>query len=289
MAVANTRLLLEGRTDELIETLRDRMVGRGRRASGSRRRRSCATRCAPCRRCATGSRRWRLPSSATATCSGSRSGRAAARSRSSRCAAAASSNGSSWRPIPARSPAVTPTSCRPRWRSSTSSRVPPPEINLPVEIEDVEAMEEWLSSARRPPGQDSGAAARRQARARGTGDAQRRARRIARGSTRSRRRISMRWRRCEPAGAAGDSAPDRLLRHLDDPGQRDRGVDGRLRRRPDEEERVPEVPDARVASSAEPKPEARSPISAPTTSPRCARSCSGGIEACSRAAGRFRI
>ena len=54
------RLLLEGRNDELIETLRDRMVGASRRAY-SRRRPSCATRCARCRRCAIGSRRWRPP------------------------------------------------------------------------------------------------------------------------------------------------------------------------------------------------------------------------------------
>ena len=44
------------------------------------------------------------------------------------------------------------------------------------------------------------------------------------------------------AGAAGHSAPHRVLRHLDDPGERDRGVDGRVRRRPDAEERLPEVP-----------------------------------------------
>ena len=40
-------------------TLRGRMARGGRRASGSRRRRSCATRCARSRRCATASRRWR--------------------------------------------------------------------------------------------------------------------------------------------------------------------------------------------------------------------------------------
>ena len=70
VAVANTQLLLEGRNDELIETLRDAHGRRVRGASGSRRRRSCATRCGPCRRCATASRRWPRRSSATATCSG---------------------------------------------------------------------------------------------------------------------------------------------------------------------------------------------------------------------------
>ena len=44
------------------------------------------------------------------------------------------------------------------------------------------------------------------------------------------------------AGLAGHSAPHRVLRHLDDSGQRNRGVDGRLRRRPDAEGRVSQVP-----------------------------------------------
>ena len=43
-------------------------------------------------------------------------------------------------------------------------------------------------------------------------------------------------------GAAGAAAPDRVLRHLDDPGQRDRRVDGGLRGRPDAPGGVPEVP-----------------------------------------------
>ncbi|PYR47120.1 MAG: hypothetical protein DMF89_19825, partial [Acidobacteria bacterium] len=38
--------------------------------SGSRKRRSCGTRCGPCRRWTTGSRRWPRPNWATATCSG---------------------------------------------------------------------------------------------------------------------------------------------------------------------------------------------------------------------------
>ena len=65
---------------------------RRRTASASRRPRSCAMRCAPCRRCAIASRRWRPPDWAIATCSASRSARAAARSRSFRSAAGASSS-----------------------------------------------------------------------------------------------------------------------------------------------------------------------------------------------------
>ena len=70
VAVASTRLLLEGRNDELIETLRDRMVA----ASGDQRYEEAAqlrdAMQAPCRSSAIGSRRWRRRSSAIAMCSG---------------------------------------------------------------------------------------------------------------------------------------------------------------------------------------------------------------------------
>ena len=46
-------------------------------------------------------------------------------------------------------------------------------------------------------------------------------------------------------GVALRAAPDRVLRHLDHPGQRDRGVAGRLRRRAHEAIGVPEVQDPR--------------------------------------------
>ena len=67
VAVANTRLLLEGRNDELIERLRDRMVGRHPTESDSRKPRNCEMRCARCRRFATGSRRSPVPGSAIGT------------------------------------------------------------------------------------------------------------------------------------------------------------------------------------------------------------------------------
>ena len=47
------------------------------------------------------------------------------------------------------------------------------------------------------------------------------------------------------ARAAGRAAADRVLRHLDHPGQRNRRLDGRLRRRPDEAIGVPEVQNPR--------------------------------------------
>ena len=60
-----------------------------------------------------------------------------------------------------------------------------------------------------------------------------------------------------PAGAA---APHRVLRHLHHPGQRDRGVDGGLRGRADEALGVPEVPDpadchGQAAARPEPGPD----------------------------------
>ena len=46
------------------------------------------------------------------------------------------------------------------------------------------------------------------------------------------------------------AAADRVLRHLDDPGKRNRRLDGRVRRRPDEAVGVPEVPDSRQCARA---------------------------------------
>ena len=122
-------------------------------------------------------------------------------------------------------------------------RVPPGEINLPADIEDCEAMEEWLSAraGRRvkilvPQRGDKRCAG-------GAGDAQRRAR-LPDAVQRDHRRALRRPRDAAQCHrAAVDSAAHRLLRHLDHPGQRDRGLDGRVRRRADEEERVQEVQD----------------------------------------------
>ena len=100
-------------------------------------------------------------------------------------------------------------------------RVPPPEINLPVEIEDAEAMEEWLSARAGRRVQDPRAAARRQARARGAGDAQRRAvvphalqrdhRRALRGARDAARACSA-CRRCRGASSASTSRRSRAAR-----------------------------------------------------------------------------
>ena len=65
---------------------------------------------------------------------------------------------------------------------------------------------------------------------------------ISRGSIRRRRPSTTRSKRCSRCWPAGAAAPDRMLRHLDDSGQRDRRVDGRLRGRPHAARRVPEIP-----------------------------------------------
>ena len=82
-------------------------------------------------------------------------------------------------------------------------------------------------------------------------------------------------------GAAGGPAAHRVLRHLDDSGQRDGGVDGRLRGRPDAEERLPQIRFATISAR-------RIPRRIRTISRRCARSSSGGIASSSKTAGRFR-
>ena len=127
--------------------------------------------------------------------------------------------------------------------------MPPAEINLPLEIEDADAIEAWLSAR-------AGRRVRIVVPQRGDKRA------LVELATRN-AELSYRTQFNEITAAhfdaletlrathrpAGDPAPHRMLRHLDDPGKRDGGVDGRLRRRADEEERVPEVPD-RGASGA---------------------------------------
>ena len=121
------------------------------------------------------------------------------------------------------------------------ARVPPAEIHLPVGARGSGALESWLASRQWLPGPaaeasraDCRAAARRQARrcvelaTRNAAVAYRtRFNEIDRRALRGARDAA---RRARPAGAA---AAHRVLRHLHHPGQRDRGVDGRVRGRPD--------------------------------------------------------
>ena len=145
-----------------------------------------------------------------------------------------------------RGAAATPTCCRRRCSSSTSCACRRRRSTCRSRSRTPRPIEAWLSARAGRRVQILGAAARRQARARGAGDAQRGAvvpHAVQRDHRRALRRARDAARRARPAV---DSAPHRVLRHLDHPGQRDGGVDGRLRRRADEEERVPEVPDSGV-------------------------------------------
>ena len=146
VAVANTRLLLEGRADELAGRASRPHGRRRRRPSGSRKRRSCAT---PCARC----RRWRDRQQKVATArlvdrdvfgvkvgpSGSvvqvfavRDGRVVERVELAAEAEA----------LPSGEQGVVAAAIAQFY----AGRVPPAEVDLPVEIDEQEAVEEWLSS-----------------------------------------------------------------------------------------------------------------------------------------------
>ena len=193
----------------------------------------------------------RASSSAIATRSASSSVPPARSCRSSRSAAAGSSSASSWSPTIATAPVASRSadakqkSCRPRCSSSTRIGTPPPEVHLPIGLPAAgrEMLEGWLSA-----------------------QAERRVRLVAPKRGEKRGLLDLAARNAEVAYQArfnenvaanydaletlravlalpAVAATDRVLRHLHDPGQRDRRVDGRLRRRPDEEVGVPEVQD----------------------------------------------
>ena len=120
-------------------------------------------------------------------------------------------------------------------------RPAPPDIHVPSEPDEREALETWLSDAGRPPRAHRRAAARRETRTRRAGDAQRGPRlhhAVQPGDGGAVRRARNAAGRARAAVAA---APHRVLRHLDDSGQRDGGVDGGVRRRSDAAGGVSEV------------------------------------------------
>ena len=178
--------------------------------SGSRRRRSCATRCGRSRRCRIGSRRWRPPSSAIATSSGlklragrrgdpglpgaERTGRRARRAREPR-------RRSSGR--------ATARCSRRRIQQFYELRVAPPDIHVPAEPDEREALETLAVGARRAARAHRRAAARREARPRRSGEPQRVAGVPDRGSIRRPRPSTTRSRRCSAVLASADAAAAR--------------------------------------------------------------------------------
>ena len=122
----------------------------GAPTSASRRPRSCATRCARCRRCASASRRWRPPRWRPRRVRPEGRPQRVPSCRSSRCAAAASANASSWC-RPRRCPAAIARCWRPRSSSSTSGASRRRRsICRSSRSRNGEAMEAWLSE-RGPP------------------------------------------------------------------------------------------------------------------------------------------
>ena len=270
----------------------------GRRPSGSRRRRSCAMRCAPCRRCTIASRRWRPPSSAHRDVFGLKLGPAGVvvqvfqvrggrvvervelgterRRSSARATARCSKRRSS-----------SSTSCAARRRRSTCRPSPT-------------SARRSRAGCRSAPAAACGSSCRSAARS-AAWSISRTA--TPRSPTRraSIRRTAAQYDALETlqrrAGAAGAAAPHRVLRHLDDSGQRDRRVDGRVRGRADAARRVSEVSDQRLGPGAGLEPQGRraasrdprAPSSCTTTSPRCTKSCGAAIASCSSRADRFPI
>ena len=179
-----------------------------------------------------------------------------------------------------------------RCSSSTPTRMPPPEIHVPVAPAEQELLEAWLVAEGRPQGAHHGAAARRQ-----EGDDRAGAPQRGAGlphAFRHERDGELRRARVAAGGAAAAeaAAAHRVLRHLDDPGQRDGGVDGGMRRRADEEGRIPEVQDQEFRVEEADKPRAVRPIELAsdfwTISRRWSRSCVAVMRACWRTAVRSR-
>ena len=146
-----------------------------------------------------------------------------------------------------------------------AERPPPREVVVDHVGADVERLGAWLSTLRGGPGARRRARARPPARRRRARDGQRR-----RGPAPPRPAPRRRPQRAlqVPRRAPGRprprarALPDRVLRHEPPPGDELRGLDGRLRRRPAREARLPALHGA-------------GPSGATTTSARCARSSTG--------------
>ena len=246
--------------------------------------------------CASGSRRWPPPSSAIATCSASRSAPSGAIVQVFLCG-----GGRVVERVRVR---------RGRRRGADTRRARPTVIEAALQQfyadqdaaagdsragrlpEERRGDRELAVGARRPQGADRRAAARRQERADGARAAQRRARLSVALRRRRRRRSYDALEMLQAALRLPDAAAaDRVLRHLDDPGQRDRGVDGGVRGRPDEagEYRKFRVRGSELAKAARTPCPDPDPTGSSTTSRRWSRSCAGATARCSRTAGRFPI
>ena len=182
----------------------------------------------------------------------------------------------------------------------------PPEIHVPAEPDERDALETWLSERA---GRRVRIVVPQRGEKRGLVDLANRNAALAY-QTRFNQATAAQYDALETLqpvlGAAGAAAAHRVLRHLDDSGQRDRGVDGRLRRRPHAARRVSEVsgsedgardnrgnrgrgtPNRGPAKSPSGRVGA-APAANPTTSPPCTKSSCAATASCSSRAGRFPI
>ena len=174
----------------------------------------------------------------------------------------------------------------------------PPDIYVPAEPDEREALEKWLSERA---GRRVHIIVPQRGDKRGLVDlANRNAALVYQTRFNETRRRAVRRARdaAERARPARAAAPDRVFRHLDDSGQRDRGVDGRVRGRPHATRGVSEVsyqgPGAisrwrRCAAEPEAQPPRRPAADQPPimTSPPCTRSSSAAIAMCSSRVDRF--
>ena len=121
----------------------------------------------------------------------------------------------------------------------------PPEVHVPSEPDEREALEAWLSERA---GRRVRIVVPQRGEKRSLVDLANRNAALAY-QTRFNQTTAARYDALEMLqhvlGLAGAAAAHRVLRHLDDPGQRDGGVDGRVRGRPDAAGGVSEVPDQR--------------------------------------------
>ena len=170
-----------------------------------------------------------------------------------------------------------------------------------AEPDEREALETLALRARRPARAHRGAAARREARRWSIWPPATPRWPTRRGSI---RRTAAQYDALETlqrrAGASGAAAADRVLRHLDDSGQRNGRVDGGLRRRPHaarasigNTESGDRDSGLGIRASAcrerrAPNPESPSPRPR-TISRRCTKSCCAATARCSSRAGRFPI
>ena len=298
---AGHRLFLEGRNDELIGDLRTDGPRPPPRSASSRRR-SCATPSARSRRCAIGSRRWR-PGLGDRDAFGmkdrpGRRGREVFQVRGGKVVDRVELAEAR----PRRDAADPPSEVRGRSDAASATGDPPGGIGAVLSAARAagdppaggrsrrrRTIEAWLTDR---PEHRVRIVVPKRGEKRGLLDlaAAMRRSRIRRVSTNGRGALRRARNAARRAAPAGDAAPHRVLRHLDDPGRRNRGLDGGVRGRPDEAFRIPESSASGTRSPAAPRTSVgrgclrrstsdfgpRTPASS-TTSRRCRKSCCAAI------------